>query len=82
MIKPYGSDTLNPLFVYDEKKRHDLIKEADSLPSLLINSAAAGNAVMLGAGYFNPLKGFMNKADTISVADKMCTCFGQCRLSI
>ncbi len=76
MIKPYGSDTLNPLFVYDEKKRHDLIKEADRLPSLLINSAAAGNAVMLGAGYFNPLKGFMNKADTISVADKMCTTNG------
>lgn len=71
MIKPYGSDTLNPLFVYDQKKHTELQKEAEGLPSLLINSAAAGNAVMLGGGYFNPLTGFMNVADSMSVAEKM-----------
>jgi sulfate adenylyltransferase len=71
MIKPYGSDTLNPLFVYDEKKRQQLLKEAETLPSLVIHSSAAGNVVMLGSGYFNPLKGFMNIADAMRVADRM-----------
>ena len=55
MIKPHGADALNPLFVYDTQKHHALLKEAETLPSLLLNSAAAANAVMLGAGYFTPL---------------------------
>jgi sulfate adenylyltransferase len=76
MIKPHGSDTLNPLFVYDEKKHHELQKEAETLPSLLLNSAAAANAVMLGAGYFNPLPGYMNIADAMSVAEKLHTTSG------
>jgi len=76
MIKPHGSDTLNPLFVYDEEKHHELQKEAESLPSLLLNSAAAANAVMLGAGYFNPLTGYMNVADGLSVAEKLQTTSG------
>src|SRR5690606_17080351 len=76
VIKPHGSDTLNPLFVYDSEKHHALIKEAESLPSLLLNSAAAANAVMLGAGYFNPLTGYMTKADALSVALDMNTTDG------
>ena len=76
MIKPHGSDTLNPLFVYDDVKHHELQKEAESLPSLVLNSAAAANAVMLGAGYFNPLPGYMNIADAISVAEKLHTTSG------
>ncbi len=76
MIKPYGSETLNPLFVYDQKKHAELQKEAEGLPSLLINSAAAGNVVMLGGGYFNPLTGFMNVADSVAVAEKMLTTTG------
>ncbi|OAD21059.1 hypothetical protein THIOM_003190, partial [Candidatus Thiomargarita nelsonii] len=40
MIKPLGSDTLNPLFVYDQKKHHELNKEAENMASLLLNSAA------------------------------------------
>ena len=76
MIKPHGSDTLNPLFVYDSEKHHALIREAEGLPSLLVNSAAAANAVMLGAGYFNPLTGYMSKADALSVARDMKTTSG------
>jgi sulfate adenylyltransferase len=76
MIRPHGSDELNPLFVYDTDQRHALIAEADSLPSLLLNSAAAANAVMLGGGYFNPLSGYMNLADALSVAEKMQTVDG------
>ena len=71
MIKPVGSDTLNPLFVYDPDQHHALIHEAQSLPSVVISSQAAGNAVMMGAGYFNPLKGFMNVADAMGAAEKM-----------
>jgi len=71
MIKPHGSEELNPLFVYDSEMRHALIAEAEQLPSLLLNSAAAANAVMLGGGYFNPLPGYMNLADSLSVAENM-----------
>ena len=76
MIKPHGSNELNPLFVYDSAKREALQVEAEKLPSLLLNSAAAANAVMLGGGYFNPLTGYMNLADSLSVADKMHTVDG------
>ena len=76
MIKPHGSDTLNPLFVYDTSKRNALVAEAEKLPSLLLNSAAAANAVMLGGGYFNPLTGYMNLADALSVTEKMRTVDG------
>ena len=76
MIKPHGSNELNPLFVYDTEQRHALLAEAENLPSILLNSAAAANAVMLGGGYFNPLTGYMNLADSLSVAEKMHTVDG------
>lgn len=76
MIKPHGSEQLNPLFVADDGQREALIAEAEALPSLLLNSAAAANAVMLGGGYFNPLTGYMNLADALSVADNMTTSSG------
>ena len=34
-------------------------------------SQAAGNAVMMGAGYFSPLSGYMNVADAMGAAEKM-----------
>ncbi len=71
MIKPIGSDELQPRFVYDVAAHEKLSKEAASLPSVLISSQAAGNAVMMGAGYFSPLKGFMNVADAMGAAEKM-----------
>jgi sulfate adenylyltransferase len=76
MIKPHGSEELNPLFVYDTEKRHALIAEAEGLPSILLNSAAAANAVMMGGGYFNPLTGYMNLTDSLSIAEKMHTVDG------
>lgn len=76
MIKPHGSAELHPLYVADDSRRAALLQEAEQLPSLLLNSAAAANAVMLGAGYFNPLNGYMNLADTLSVADKLQTVDG------
>ena len=76
MIKPHGSETLNPLYVADDAQRAALLAEAESLPSLLISSAAAANAVMMGGGYFNPLTGYMNKADALSVAQNLKTTDG------
>ena len=76
MIKPHGSDTLNPLLVADEQQRLQLLKEAQGLPSIVLNSAAAANAVMLGAGYFNPLTGYMNLTDSLSVAENLHTSDG------
>ena len=76
MIKPHGSETLNALYVADDAKRAELLKEAEALPSVVVSSAAAANAVMLGGGYFNPLTGFMNTADALAVAEKMVTTGG------
>jgi sulfate adenylyltransferase len=76
MIKPHGSNELNPLFVADAAKNLALATEAESLPSLLVSSAAAANAVMLGAGYFNPLTGYMNLADSMAVAENLHTVDG------
>jgi len=76
MIKPHGSDTLAPRFVMDTAAREALAQEAEALPSLLLNSAAAANAVMLGAGYFNPLKGYMTLGDALSVAEHLRTLDG------
>ena len=75
-IEPHGATALRPLYVSDAGRRAALLREAESLPSLLLNSAAAANAVMLGGGYFTPLAGYMNLADALSVADKLQTTDG------
>jgi len=76
LIKPHGSEVLNPLLVEDAQLHQQLLAEAETLPSLLLNSAAAANAVMLGAGYFNPLSGYMNLADALSVSENLHTSEG------
>ncbi len=76
MIKPHGANTLKPLFVYDPDQHHALLQEAETLPSVVISSGAAGNAVMMGGGYFTPLTGFMNVADAMSCAENMRTTSG------
>ncbi len=77
MIKPHGSDTLNPLYVPDDTERAALTKEAENLPAILISSGAAASAVMLGSGYFNPLTGYMNIDEATSVAQNMTLPNGQ-----
>lgn len=73
MIKPHGSSRLRPLLVEDEKRREALLQEAETLPSLVLNSAAAANVVMLGGGYFTPLDGFMDLENILSTAENMVT---------
>ena len=62
LIAPHGADALRPLIVADTR-RAELEAEALTLPSLMLSSAAAANAVMMAAGYFTPLTGYMNRAD-------------------
>ena len=76
LIKPHGSNALNSLFVEDVNDRNRAIEDASKLPCLNINSAAAANLVMLGAGYFNPLTGFMNLLDAMSVCKSLHTTDG------
>ncbi|MCB1859528.1 MAG: sulfate adenylyltransferase [Gammaproteobacteria bacterium] len=71
MIKPVGSDVLQPLFVYDTDEHHELLHEAEAMPSVIVSSQAAGNAVMMGGGYFTPLKGFMTVGDAMGCAENM-----------
>ena len=76
LIAPHGSSTLNPLFIEDSIQRESLISSSNDMKKLLLNSAAAANVVMLGAGYFTPLSGFMDKKNAISVANDMLTTDG------
>ncbi|MED5462028.1 MAG: sulfate adenylyltransferase, partial [Pseudomonadota bacterium] len=76
MIRPHGADDLTPRYVDNETQHKALVSEAEFLPSMTLNSAAAANVVMLGAGYFTPLPGFMNLADAMSVAARMQTTGG------
>jgi sulfate adenylyltransferase len=73
VIKPHGAEELRPLYVMDAQERAKLAKEAEKLPSIVVSSAAAANAVMLGAGYFTPLSGYMTLADAVDVAARMRT---------
>ena len=71
MITPVGADALMPLYVDDDDARAALEAEAQSLPSVVVSSATAANAVMLGGGYFTPLAGYMNLADALGAAENM-----------
>ena len=72
MINPYGSKALNLLLEPEGSSCQHVIDNFADLPHILLNSAAAANLVMLGAGYFNPLTGFMNKADALSICGNFC----------
>ena len=76
MIKPHGAEELKPLYVEDDAVRTQLLAEAAGLSSVVVSSAAASSAVMLGSGYFTPLTGFMDAADAKSVAANMHTTDG------
>ena len=75
LIRPHGADALQPRIVTGEANAA-LRAEAATLPQQLLSSAAAANAVMLGAGYFTPLTGYMSRADVLSVASNLRTSAG------
>ena len=76
MISPYSSKVLKPLHVKNQSNRKFLIDQAQRIPSIIVSSAAASNAVMLRGGYFTPLKGYMGLADVLNVSEHMCLSSG------
>ena len=72
LITPHGAASLTPLIASGQRLA-ELEAESAALPSITVSSAAAANAVMLGAGYFTPLTGYMNRADAMSVATDLKT---------
>ena len=72
LIKPYGSDEL--LTPFNEIGVN--LADVEQIPKFLLNDSAIANVVMLGSGYFNPLQGFMNKTEAISVCDELRTLNG------
>ena len=72
LIKPYGSDELlTPLNEIGVN-----LADVEQMPKFLLNDSAIANVVMLGSGYFNPLQGFMNKTEALSVCDELRTLNG------
>ena len=67
LIKPYGSDELLTSF----KEIGVNLADVEQMPKFLLNDSAIANVVMLGSGYFNPLQGFMNKTEALSVCDEL-----------
>ncbi len=76
LVDPHGSKTLKPLIIKDNSEKKDIISNSEHMFKLKLNSAAAANAVMLGAGYFTPLEGYMNKSNAMSVSQTMLTSDG------
>ncbi len=72
LIKPYGSDEL--LTPFNEIGLN--LPDVEQMPKFLLNDSAIANVVMLGSGYFNPLQGFMNKTEALSVCDELRTLNG------
>ncbi len=72
LIKPYGSDEL--LAPFNEIGVN--LADVEQIPKFLLNDSAIANVVMLGSGYFNPLQGFMDKTEAISVCDELRTLNG------
>ena len=72
LIKPYGSNELLTPF----KEIGVNLADVEQIPKFLLNDSAIANVVMLGSGYFNPLQGFMNKTEALSVCDEFRTLNG------
>ena len=65
MISPYKSNNLVSTLVGADRKNEILSKIGD-YKSIVCTSSAAANAVMMGSGYFSPLKGYMSLKDALS----------------
>lgn len=77
LVAPHGSDELNPLYVSDAAEREALQQEAEGLPSIVVSSATKLRMLLcLLVVTSNPLTGYMNKADALSVANNMHTTSG------
>jgi sulfate adenylyltransferase len=68
LVPPHGGAALRPLLLAREH-RHEAHSCAASLPRVELSSREFGDLMMLGAGGFTPLDGFMGYADWKNVCD-------------
>lgn len=71
MIRPYQSNQLKSVMA--DTKRQKEIANDDKMKSVVVSSAAAANAVMIGSGYFSPLTGYMTLVDSLKIAENLHT---------
>lgn len=68
-ITPHGGTLVN-CFAADNEKA-SLMEKARALPRIMVDAYAAFDIDGIAKGILSPLTGFMGKADTLSVLDKM-----------
>ena len=66
-IRPHGGTLVNRIVVGTE--REQLIENAKSLHSIILNQWSLSDLELIGIGGFSPLTGFMNQADYESVVE-------------
>ncbi|KAA0444677.1 MAG: sulfate adenylyltransferase, partial [Candidatus Thioglobus sp.] len=70
LVPPHGSATIKALALSGAELTAELAR-AETLQKITCSSREEGDIVMLGIGGFNPLDGFMGKADWQGVCDNM-----------
>lgn len=66
-IRPHGGTLVN--CIVEGTKREQLIENAKSLHSIILNQWSLSDLELIGIGGFSPLTGFMNQADYESVVE-------------
>lgn len=66
-IRPHGGTLVNRIVKGTE--REQLIENAKSLHSIILNQWSLSDLELIGIGGFSPLTGFMNQADYVSVVE-------------
>ena len=69
LIPPYGGKLVN-LVVWEEE-RDELVRKANTLPSLQLSTRSVCDLELLATGAFSPLDRFMSKADYTHVLEEM-----------
>ena len=66
-IRPHGGTLVNR--IVEGTEREQLIENAKSLHSIILNQWSLSDLELIGIGGFSPLTGFMNQADYVSVVE-------------
>ncbi|HBO6125397.1 TPA: sulfate adenylyltransferase, partial [Pseudomonas aeruginosa] len=66
-IRPHGGTLVNR--IVEGTEREQLIENAKSLHSIILNQWSLSDLELIGIGGFSPLTGFMNQADYESVVE-------------
>ena len=69
LIKPHGGKLVNRVIVGAERER--LIKAAQSMPVLRLNTRQISDLEMIASGAYSPLEGYMDRSDYHSVCVNM-----------